>query len=127
TDKGLEPLRALVALRRFEAVRTRFGQASAAVLASLTNLEAVNLDYTALNDDGLKLLAALPQLRELHLDSATISDAGLLPLASAKRLTSLNLYHTLVSEQGHAKLAAELPACKIVWDRDSRLPNRRGS
>jgi hypothetical protein len=42
-------------------------------------------------------------------------------------LKVLNLYHTLVTEDAYRALAAALPQCKIVWDRDSSLPNRRGS
>jgi len=42
-------------------------------------------------------------------------------------LRLLNLYHTLVTEAGHASLKKALPDCKIVWDRESSLPNRRGS
>jgi hypothetical protein len=42
-------------------------------------------------------------------------------------LTVLNLYHTLVTQKGYDSLRTALPACRIVWDRDSSLPNRRGS
>jgi hypothetical protein len=40
-------------------------------------------------------------------------------------LRALNIYHTLVTENGMAALKAALPDCKIVFDRDSALPNRR--
>jgi hypothetical protein len=40
-------------------------------------------------------------------------------------LQSLNLYHTLLSEKGYEEIRRALPACKIVFDRDSALPNRR--
>jgi len=42
-------------------------------------------------------------------------------------LRSLSLYHTLVSEKGYEQLKAALPDCRIVFDRDSSLPNRRKS
>ena len=42
-------------------------------------------------------------------------------------LKSLNLYHTLVTEKGMQELKTALPACEIVFDRDSALPNRRSA
>ncbi len=48
-------------------------------------------------------------------------------LKSVGTLRLVNLYHTLVTENGYRALTQALPACKIVWDRDSSLPNRRGS
>jgi hypothetical protein len=32
-----------------------------------------------------------------------------------------------VTEPGYQKLKAALPGCRIIWDRDSSLPTRRGS
>ena len=42
-----------------------------------------------------------------------------------KTLKKLNLYHTLVTEKGLQELRTALPDCRIVFDRDSALPNRR--
>ena len=39
----------------------------------------------------------------------------------------LNLYHTLVSDSGYQALHSALPECRIIWDRKSALPSRRGS
>ena len=64
-------------------------------------------------------------MRELSLDSTGITDNGAQALKSMASLKALNLYHTLVTEKGHAGLKAALPACEIVFDRDSALPNRR--
>lgn len=44
---------------------------------------------------------------------------------SGRSLKHVNLYHTLVTEAGVRKLRAALPECKIEWDRDSAMPNRR--
>ena len=71
-------------------------------------------------------MSSLP-LVELRLDSAAVTDAGAEQLKSISTLKFLNLYHTLVTETGYHDLSASLPGCKIVWDRDSSLPNRRGS
>ena len=42
-------------------------------------------------------------------------------------LKVLNLYHTLVTEKAYNELKTSLPSCQIIWDRESSLPNRRGS
>jgi hypothetical protein len=83
------------------------------------------LDYTTVSDPGLAALHSLPQLQEISLDTTDISDKSVATLKSMSGLKSLNLYHTLVTEKGKDELAAALPACKIIFDRDSALPNRR--
>ena len=105
--------------------RTRAGNATTAVLASFKNLKAMNLDYSAIDDKGLVALQAHPALRELSLDNANVTDQGIASLKAMPSLTSLNLYHTLVSEKGYDELKKTLPSCRIVFDRDSALPNRR--
>lgn len=126
TSKGLAALVPLTGLKRLEAVRTRLDNAAADTLSSFAKLQQLNLDYTTFGDDGLRKIAVLPLL-ELRLDSANISDAAVDTLSSIKTLRMLNLYHTLVSEEAFKKLSAALPNTNIVWDRDSKLPNRRGS
>lgn len=105
--------------------RTRAGNSTTAVLATLKNLKVVNLDYSAVDDKGLVALQNLPSIRELSLDNANITDAGLASLKAMPSLQSLNLYHTLVSEKGYDDLRKTLAACHIVFDRDSALPHRR--
>ena len=107
-------------------IHTRVNDAALESLAGLTKLRRLNLDYTAVTDKGMAYLKLLP-LAELRLDSAGITDAGAEQLKSMASLKVLNLYHTLVTEDAYRALAAALPQCKIVWDRDSSLPNRRGS
>ncbi|HMY75573.1 MAG TPA: hypothetical protein PLQ88_27380, partial [Blastocatellia bacterium] len=84
-------------------------------------------DYTSMDDATLELLKTLPNLRELRLDNTDISDAGIAALQTMTTLKQLNLYHTMVTEKGHAQLKAALPDCRITFDRDSSLPNRRKS
>jgi len=107
-------------------VRTTTGDAGIAVLATLSRLAVLNLNYTAIDDHALDLLKKLLTLRELHLDMAKVTDAAVEDLASMRALKSLNLYHTLVTEKGLARLKTALPDCGIVFDRDSTLPARRG-
>jgi hypothetical protein len=85
----------------------------------------LNLDYTAVDNKSIVALGALSELRELSLDSANIGDEAVETLGSLKNLRVLNLYHTLISEAGVARIETALPKCRIIWDRDSGLPNRR--
>jgi hypothetical protein len=66
-------------------------------------------------------------MKELLLDSAGITDAAVDALRSRADLKTLNLYHTLVTQKGYETLRSAMPSCRIIWDRDSALPNRRGS
>ena len=85
----------------------------------------MKLDYTSVGDKGLESLKTLPKLRELSLDSTGVTDKGADTLKTMAGLKVLNLYHTLVTEKGFGELKTALPDCKIVFDRDSALPNRR--
>ena len=93
----------------------------------MTKLQRLNLDYTSVSDKGLPKLQALTALTRLSLDSAAVTDAGVAELATMKNLKYLNLYHTLVTDKGYQMLKSALPACEIVYDRESSLPTRRRS
>src|SRR4030095_10490412 len=96
-------------------------------LGTLKKLTRVNLDYTAVTDQGLEFLKGLPQLRDLRLDSTAVTDASADTLAGMSSLRPLNLYHTVWSEPAYQRLQKALPDCRIIWDRSSAMPNRRGS
>lgn len=128
TDKGLAELAVLGELRRLELANSRVTDVGLQSLHVLARLENLNLDYTTVTDAGIaSLQQALPGLRELHLDSAGLTDAGLPALGKLVNLEYLNLYHTLVTEKGFEELHKTLPKCRIVFDRNSSLPNRRHS
>ena len=55
-----------------------------------------------------------------------VTDAGVEYLKPLGQLKLLNLYHTLVSDGGYQTLRTALPGCRIIWDRKSALPARRG-
>lgn len=125
TEKGFAQLGALGKLKRLEVVRTRLGAGAEETLRKMEALTVLKADYTALNDAGLVGLSGT--MEELLLDSTNVTDAGVEALARLKKLRVLNLYHTTVSEAAYERLKKELPGTRIVWDRDSKLPNRRGS
>ena len=128
TDKGIDALRPMQSLTVLEAARTRVTDQGAAAIAALTGLRRLNLDYTTVSDKGVALMAAsLPRLESLLLDSAAITDKAVESFEQMKSLKELNLYHTLVTQAGFDRLKLALPECKIVYDRESSLPNRRRS
>jgi Leucine-rich repeat (LRR) protein len=126
TPKGLQYVAALTNLERLDLLRTTTNDESLAALASLKHLKMLNLNYTAVDDQGMASLKAMPELRELRLNMAKVTDASIGDLSTLHDLRVLNLYHTLVTEKGVAQLKNALPACAIVFDRDSALPTRRG-
>ena len=85
----------------------------------------MNLEHTDVTDDGLCHLEALAELRVLNLDNTYVTNRGVRLLGRFQRLELLNVYHTLITEEGHERLKAVLPECEIIWDPESRLPNRR--
>lgn len=125
TDAGLEHLKPLVNLRSLDLIRTRLSDKGMASLAALTGLKSLRLDYAELYDKGFDPLTALAGIEELSLDSTHITDQSIEKLKQYRNLKSLNLYHTLVTEAGMKVLKTALPECKIIWDKDSALPNRR--
>ncbi|MBM3738602.1 MAG: hypothetical protein FJW39_22720 [Acidobacteria bacterium] len=127
TDEGLKHLEPLVNLERLEMNRTRVSDKGLPHLAKLPKLKALNLNYTQVTDQGLAILKTLPALTDLSLDTGAVTDKGLDTLAGMKGLRWLNLYHTLITEAGFRKLQQAMPDTRIVFDRDSALPNRRGS
>ena len=61
-------------------------------LIGLSNLEKINLSFTMVSDDGLRMLCGLSSLKSLNLDARQITDTGLANLTS----TCLKLHWRLV-------------------------------
>ena len=127
TRRGLAHLAPLTRLRRLDLFRTRVTDAGLDAIAAIGTLEQLNLDYTKVTGAGLARLHPLKNLRELRLNSAAIGDDNIGELAAFPALRRLNIYHTLVTDKGFEKLKSALPRCEVIYDRDSSLPNRRGS
>jgi hypothetical protein len=74
-------------------------------LAPLSQLREINLNRTAITDNGLKELAGLTELRSLVLGSTAVTDDGLRELARLSKLTALQLPETKVTDAGMQHLA----------------------
>ena len=73
----------------------------------------IDLNATAVTDDGLKDLEGLVHLRFLELNQTGITDAGLTHLKGLSTLETLLLFNTNVTDAGVAELEMALPNCTI--------------
>ncbi|HVA47817.1 MAG TPA: protein kinase [Pirellulales bacterium] len=79
--------------------------ADLAELAGMSNLQALDLEGTAITDAGLAHLSGLSGLRRLDLSGTSITDAGLERLQSLADLRRLFLAETAISDAGMPHLA----------------------
>ena len=114
-DATAAALADLPELERLSARDTRIGDAGVAALARSESLRELGLENTAVTDAGLTALAGMKRLESLsfgvYQDGAAITDEGLANLAGAPNLRSLNLTGTQVTDAGLRRLA-ELPALR---------------
>ena len=73
-------------------------------LAPFTNLEALDLVYCPVTDEGLRQMQGLTKLRRLLLRDALISDEGLRSLSGLVNLEQLDLGGTKITDVGIAYL-----------------------
>jgi mono/diheme cytochrome c family protein len=82
-------------------------------VAKCHNLMRLHLDRTAVSDRGLAALKSLGELTYLNLVSTPIGDTGLGHLANLKKLTHLFLWQSKITDAGVDKLKAALPSLVI--------------
>lgn len=109
----LEELASLPEVQQLELTGTRLDPAKLVHLHRLPRLQILNLRGTNVTDADIAHLEGLTHLEWLDLSYTSISDAGLKHLKSLKSLTLLRLEGTRVSEEGKKRLSTELPRCKI--------------
>ncbi len=103
-DPTLTPLGLLVGLRRLRLDIPALDDRAAPQLATLTQLEHLDLGGTQISDVGLKAFTGLTQLRELKLHHTRITNRGLANLSGLTRLERLELDHTDLVDDGVAHL-----------------------
>ena len=101
---GLSPLSGL---RSFWFDSRGFTDTQLKTLCRLTALQEVDLNHSAVSNEGLSDLATLPELRTLCLNGCpAVTDEGLRRLTAAPELESLFLTHTGVTGTGLADLTS---------------------
>ena len=85
-------------------------------VAKLKKLKYLNLDNTAVDDDGLQVIATLPELGTLTLNETGITDDGLEHLQACKSLKKLEVRLTAVGKKAVAQLKEAIPGLEVAFD-----------
>ena len=96
-DEGFEQIAALKNLKEIRVRRTKVRGHS---LAPFTNLEALDLSYTPLDDEGLGNIEAMTGLKKLWIGDTLVTDEGMRPVGRLTQLEELNLGGTGISDTG---------------------------
>jgi len=113
-DVELARLATLVELEDLDLWTSAVTDAGLAQLAGLTSLKHLNLNETKVTDAGLPQLKPLAKLERLHLSGTQVSDAGLTHLAQMKQLIQVDLTRTRVTKAGAHKLRQSLRGCVVM-------------
>jgi Leucine-rich repeat (LRR) protein len=109
-----EPLGQLAQLEHLDLISCRFDEpGQIRHLASLSQLESLDLSGTNVDDGSLRHLIDLPNLNELDLGGTDVTNGAITHLAKMKHLRELRLAGTF-DDQDVARLQAALPACQLV-------------
>ena len=101
-DTGIQAIAALAPSLRVLSLENT--EVRGRYLAPLTNLEALDLVYCPVNDEGLRQMERLTKLRRLLLRDAVISDEGLRSLSGLVNVEQLDLGGTRITDAGVAHL-----------------------
>ncbi|MGD1840016.1 MAG: hypothetical protein ACFB0B_03845 [Thermonemataceae bacterium] len=87
------------------------------VIGQITTLELLDLDSTAITDNGLQHLIPLNQLKELRLkDNPQLTDACLDFLSNIEQLKLIHIGNTSITITGLATLLAKKELATIILD-----------
>lgn len=75
----------------------------------------VSLDRTQIRDDDLAVLASLPNLEGLDISNTDITDAGVVHLSMLPHLKYINAQKTKLSESGVNELKSRRPSLFVDW------------
>ncbi|MCA9225691.1 MAG: protein kinase [Planctomycetales bacterium] len=109
TDDSLQHLSRMRRLEWLALVKcSRISGSGFQNLGELQQLKYLDMNMTALNDDGLHWIAQLQGLEQLHATSTPISDEGLAEVARLKNLKELHPNDTGITDEG----VVHLTECK---------------
>jgi uncharacterized membrane protein len=120
TTAGDDFLRQLRPLGNFVAwldlSRTQITDASMPVIATMQNLEELNLNACRINDAGLEQLSGLSQLKRLNLAGTQVSEASLPVLLQLQSLETVHLFQTQWSPEGAGLLRKIRPDMVVNFE-----------
>jgi beta-lactamase regulating signal transducer with metallopeptidase domain len=74
-------------------------------IAQCRQLQALDLVYTNITDEGMRKIGGLPELRRLNLDSYVVTDAGIKPFAELQKLQHVSLRASRLTDEALRHLA----------------------
>jgi F-box and leucine-rich repeat protein 14 len=104
--KGLAILRDMQGLVRLDLERSAVGNDGMAHIGGATELAELNLEGTDAASPGLAGLKGLAKLKRFSLASTSVGDSGMASVAALTALEELNLDSTTVSDAGVAQLGS---------------------
>lgn len=104
------------------------GSGALGAVAGMTNLVALDLSGTAVDDAGLARLTGLAELTLLNLSRTRVTAAGLTRLAALPSLAQLYLAGCGADvARSEADLRRALPRCEVVVSQAARAPSQAGT
>ena len=102
-DNGIEKMKPLGPT--LEELVIRRARVTGPGLENFTNLRALDITWTQIEDGGMKHLAAMTKLQKLWANEIRITDEGLKPLKDLKELEELHIRGTPITDTGLSYLA----------------------
>jgi len=103
----------LAPLKNLRELRLAQTQVKGRTLVPFTELRALDLDHTQLNDEGMASIAGMKHLTKFYARDTLITDEGLRNLAGLKELTELDLYGTRITDEGLHQLSGLVRLTKL--------------
>ncbi len=114
--RSLPKLSTLVELREISLDRTYVDHEDLAVLAKLPKLRILSLAHAPkIGDAAAAVLATLGEIDSLRLTSTEVGDATLDALQQSRTLRRLYVGGTNVTSEGLARFQAARPDCEVIW------------
>jgi hypothetical protein len=111
---GVAALTRLPKLRELELGRlVTLDDSVFSLLATMTQLESLNLEQAGVTGSEIELLSRLPKLKELSLVGTKVDDTAMEKLAKMTQLDSLDISYTKVTDAG-LKHVGSLPNLRIL-------------
>jgi hypothetical protein len=88
-------------LKRIILLDSKVSNRGAKALATLVNVEEINLSASEVSDGGAEALAVMPKLKKLNLSGNCITNSGVIALSHSNTIISLNLsFNDQITEIG---------------------------
>jgi hypothetical protein len=91
-------------------------------IATFPNLTALDVQCTAITDEGLRYLSEAPALKLVIVNDTSITDVGLSHLVEVRTLQNVFAERTSISEAGLVSFHNRRPDCRVQHDKGVVAP-----